>query len=897
MSASSTEVGRRALRVYFDRAMPLPEGTRLGPYALSGPLGSGGMGEVYRARDDRLGREVAIKVLPSALSEDTDRRARFEQEARSASALNHPNIVTVYDIGSSDSAYFIAMELVEGRTLRELVSSGSIPTRRLLAIAGQVADGLAKAHAAGIVHRDLKPENVMVNKDGFVKILDFGLAKLVAPIQDGGSLLPTTAPGTQPGIVLGTIGYMSPEQASGEPVDFRSDQFALGAILYEMATGKRAFQKKTAVETLSAIIREDPEPIAVTNPDAPTPLRWIVERCLAKEPEGRYASTRDLARDLKQTLDHLSESSLETSAVVRPKKGRRLWWAIALGSLLAVGIADIALRRGASAAPRGAATLKRVTFGAGLEDEPSFSPDGKFLAYTTDERGNLDVVVQPLSGGEPIRVAGGDADEAQPAWSPDGSRIAFVSAQDHGGRLGVALNVSVLETYLNAKLGDIFLAPALGGTSVKLVEDAYYPAWSPDGKRIAFMANRDGQYDLWTVPAGGGTASRLTREGEFNFQPAWSPDGRWIAYGSGTVSSLSFNLRAVAAAGGAPIQLTKSFGYVTRPAWSADGGTIFFSGERNGILNAWRIPFAGDRRPSEPSRITLGQGQDANVSVSHDGRKLAFASVRNEFNIWELTVETGRLRPVTSGAGNADFPQLSPDGKTLLVQSNRSGQNAVWTVDLSGKFLSQLTAGQGAEPAARLSPDGRRIAYCQERRVRIQPVGSMSAEDTGIEASFVDWSPDGRAIAFSTALGAAGAGQIGIYSVADKKTRFIASMKNAPINPAWSRDGKQIAFYTQRGSIREIWIVPSDGGTPRQLTADLEDSHPAWSPRNPDEILFTRDHKRLAVLSVSTGKVRLLPGNPEGSYVLDYPSWSPDGEKIYFSISRKTGDIYLLEGF
>jgi Tol biopolymer transport system component len=343
--------------------------------------------------------------------------------------------------------------------------------------------------------------------------------------------------------------------------------------------------------------------------------------------------------------------------------------------------------------------------------------------------------------------------------------------------------------------------------------------------------------------------------------------------------------------------LTSDFGYVTGPAWSADGKTIFFSGQRNGILNTWQIPFAGQARAAEPSRVTLGQGQDANISVSHDGRKLAFAAVHNDFNIWELNADTGHLRPVTSGAGGPDYPQPSPDGKMLLVQSNRGGQNAVWTVDLSGKFLSQLTPGQGNNPVGRWSPDGQRIVYLQERRLRIQPVGTMNAEDTGIEASFVDWSPDGRAIAFSTLAHGADPDQIGIYSVADEKTKFITSLKNGATNPAWSRDGKQIAFYVQRGSIREIWIVPSEGGTPRQLTADLEDSHPAWSPRNPDEILFTRDHKRLAILSVSTGKVRLLPGYSEGSYVLDYPSWSPDGERIYFSISRKTGDIYLLENF
>jgi serine/threonine protein kinase len=265
------------------------------------------MGEVYRAKDTRLARDVAIKVLPAELSGDADRRARFEQEARSASALNHPNIVTLYDIGYHDGAVYIAMEIVEGRSLRELLTGELLPARKLLDIAVQMAEGLAKAHAAGIVHRDLKPENVMVSKDGFVKILDFGLAKLVQEPASDVSNLPTMAePATRPGTVLGTVGYMSPEQASGQSVDFRSDQFSFGSILYEMATGKRAFQKATGVETMSAIIRDEPEPVARVNPRAPAPLRWIVERCLAKDPEERYASTRDLARDLRSIRDHLS---------------------------------------------------------------------------------------------------------------------------------------------------------------------------------------------------------------------------------------------------------------------------------------------------------------------------------------------------------------------------------------------------------------------------------------------------------------------------------------------------------------------------------------------------------------------------------------------------------------
>src|SRR6266496_2399493 len=298
--------------------MTLAAGSRLGPYEVLSPLGAGGMGEVWKARDTRLGREVAIKVLPAEVASDPSRLKRFEKEARSASALNHPNIVTVYDIGASDSVSYIAMELVAGKTLRELLFSGSLPVKRLLQVAAQIADGLARAHEAGIVHRDLKPENVMVTRDGLVKILDFGLAKLTQTDSSGEESRPPTETGTRPGAVLGTVGYMSPEQASGAFVDFRSDQFSFGSILYEMATGKRAFQKKTAVDTLSAILNEDPKPVAEINPEAPVPLRWVLDRCLAKEPDRRYAATRDLAGEVTNLRDHL----LEAANVIGPSVPR-----------------------------------------------------------------------------------------------------------------------------------------------------------------------------------------------------------------------------------------------------------------------------------------------------------------------------------------------------------------------------------------------------------------------------------------------------------------------------------------------------------------------------------------------------------------------------------------------
>jgi len=291
--------------------MVLTSGTKLGPYEIIELLGTGGMGEVYRARDARLDRSVAIKILPAAFSAESERLNRFEQEARSASALNHPNIITIHELGQVGSTHYIAMELVEGKTLRELLVSALLPMRKIIEIAAQVAEGLTKAHEAGIVHRDLKPENLMVSDDGFVKILDFGLAKLTSPSGAPSDMCATSASPTLPGLVVGTVGYMSPEQASGRRLDFQSDQFSLGLVLYEMVTGKRAFQRSTAAETLVAILREQAEPIGVQNPDAPAPLCWAIERCLAKEPDKRYVSTRDLARELAAMRDRFAEKPVK----------------------------------------------------------------------------------------------------------------------------------------------------------------------------------------------------------------------------------------------------------------------------------------------------------------------------------------------------------------------------------------------------------------------------------------------------------------------------------------------------------------------------------------------------------------------------------------------------------
>src|SRR6202521_2068719 len=443
--------------------MTTAAGSRLGPYEVLSPLGSGGMGEVYRARDTRLSRDVAIKVLPAVVASDSERLKRFEKEARSASALNHPSIVTIYDVGQTDGVSWIAMELVDGKTLRELVASGALAVKRLLQLATPVAEGLARAHEAGIVHRDLKPENVMVTRDGLAKILDFGLAKLTSTGSGSGegAHLPTMT-GTSPGVVVGTGGYMSPEQASGEPADFRSDQFALGSMLYEMATGKRAFQKKTAVDTLAAILNDEPEPIAAVNPQSPVPLRWIVERCLEKDPRERYASTQDLAHDLSGLGEHLSETSGVFEPVTPRATSRRRLIAPLLGAaLIAFGLVAGNLLRSTprSTVPR----LPQVTFRRGVTGSARFAPDGQAIVYAASWEG------QPWE----LFSTRSDSSESRSLGLPVDSEILSISSK---AEMAILLPEDLLAQ-----------VPLAGGAPRELLEGVSAADWAPDGTGLAVI--------------------------------------------------------------------------------------------------------------------------------------------------------------------------------------------------------------------------------------------------------------------------------------------------------------------------------------------------------------------------------------------------------------------------
>ena len=497
--------------------MSFSPGTSIGPYEIRSALGSGGMGEVYLAHDSRLNRDIAIKVLPAAFAGDQDRLRRFELEARAASALSHPAIVTVHDIGSANSYPYLCMELVKGETLRQLVAGGPLPIRRVLSIGAQIADGLAKAHEAGIVHRDLKPENVMVTPDGFAKILDFGLAKLAEHAQHDADTI--QSPLTNPGTLLGTTTYMSPEQATGRDADARSDQFSLGLVLYELITGRRAFDKPTTVETLSAIVRDDVTPIKDLQPSTPTAVAWIIERCLQKDPNDRYASTRDLARDLATARDRLSELTGRTETFVpsaQPRFGVREIAAWAAAAALAVtALAINNTREKTPATP----PLLRFSMNppAGAQFASSFagppfavSPDGKHLVFLAESAGRRSLWVQSFDSLQARPLP--DTDQATgPFWSPDGKHIGFFTP-----RSLKRIAIDGVESKV------IAAAPGSGGGAT----------WNADGV-IVFAAGVD--VGLSRVSAEGGPVTELTpldvsRNEGGHLSPIFLGDGKHFAF-------------------------------------------------------------------------------------------------------------------------------------------------------------------------------------------------------------------------------------------------------------------------------------------------------------------------------------------------------------------------------
>ena len=866
--------------------------TTISHYAIVRKLGSGGMGEVFLAEDSKLRRRVALKLMPREGAGDA-RTRRFIQEAHAASALSHPNIAVIYEIGETgDGAPFIAMEYVEGTTLDEKIAGKPLPLPEILDIAIEIADALDEAHAKGITHRDIKPSNLMINARGHVKIVDFGLAKRI----DGdGSPESSTRLKTDPGLVLGTVAYMSPEQALGLDVDHRTDLFSFGSVLYEMTTGKLPFAGRTVTETIEQIRHAQPDAIARYNYGAPPELERIIRKLHEKDPANRYQSARELEVDLRN-LRRDSTSGERIAPPAPVKKRRVLPIAIAALVVIAAIAAAAFLVRGRAPAARPELTLQQVTFGPGLESEPALSKDGKFLAYTSDEAGHLDIHVVPTGGGQAIRVTDSEADDAQPSWSPDGSRIAFVSARDGDGRLALPLGVGNLQTFVLGSGGDVFIVPALGGAAVKLVSDAYYPAWSPDGREIAYVTGRMGNRDLWVIPAAGGQPRRLVRDESFDYHPSWSPDGKWIAYASFDLPP-TFSIRIVSAAGGEARTIVKEPTLLMRPVWSADGRTLLFSRTSGGgATNIWKVALGRDLAPAGAiERVTLGEGNDLYLSGPDASGRLAFATIKHRSDIWELTVETGALRQVTDETVTEDYASLSADGKTLALISNRDGSAAVWTAGLDGRLLTRV--GGGVFP--RWSPDGRQISYTSDELggVVVQRPGEVAARPAAPDATVAEWAPDGRHLLVERRDG--GTVTVVKVSLEDGSERdVLVGVKTTGAGIDMAPDGSVAFQGSDASDIRQIFFAPAGGGAARQITRGPdESSHPRLRPGDPGTIAYLENHKNILLRPLAGGEARRLTAFTDTNLVIDYPSWSPDGTRIFFTMAKNVGDVFLLENY
>jgi eukaryotic-like serine/threonine-protein kinase len=782
------------------------------------------MGEVYLAEDTRLHRNVALKILPEDVASNRDRMRRFEQEATAAAALNHPNIAHIYEIGNerpsltADShpaeVHFISMEYVEGETLRSCIYQKDTDLRKLLRYLQHVAEGLAKAHAAGIVHRDIKPDNLMVTREGHAKILDFGLAKLLEPLDTSmtgthSREVPTALQPKQsvPGAVMGTVGYMSPEQAQGkvDEIDQRSDVFSFGCVLFEAITRHHPFEAESPIESLHKVVYE-PAPLLKTfNPTAPGDLQRIVRRCLAKDKEDRYQTIKDVAlelKDVRHEMDatvgiHAADSSTESSGTpITGNGGHKTAGVISatqpgvsrvtsivtdvtrhkagalLGVLLAaLAVGTLAYRFWPGQKPtRRSATLRVSPFTSfpGNKGQPVFSWDGKKIAFTWDgeNNDNPDIYVKLVGEGAPLRLTTDPLPDIQPAWSPDGSHIAFI-------------RVTPAERLL-------ITVPSLGGVERTLFAspDLRQSDWSPDGKYLA-VADSETAGDLtsiYLVSTENGARKRLTQAPpQFNGdrEPKFSPDGEWVAFIRSTNFAVE-DVYIIAVGGGEPTRLTHDGRELSGLDWTADGREIVFSSKRGGNYGLWRVAVAGG-----PPEILPGAGDNARQpTVSRQGNYLAYLFDGSDTNIWRApgpNAENKTLAPVKliESTRNEGSPRYSADGRRIAFASDRTGGTEVWVCDSEGHNSIQLTQFRGHAGAARWSPDGKELV------LDARPEGSSDIYVVGADGG----SP-----------------------------RRLTYEPSADVLPVWSSDGKWIYFGSDRSGDWRIWRMPAAGGPAEPIT-------------------------------------------------------------------------------
>jgi len=888
-------------------------GQTIGHYRIAEKLGEGGMGVVYRALDTHLDRPVAIKVLRGDAVANPERKRRFVQEAKAASALNHPNIITIYDIDSSGGVDFMAMEYVAGRTLGSAIGRKGLDVAETLKYAVQIADALARAHGAGIVHRDLKPSNIMIDEHGLVKVLDFGLAKLTGPAEDD-ELAPTQTlragrEETEEGTILGTVAYMSPEQAQGRKVDARSDIFSFGSVLYEMITGRRAFQGENKISTLSAILREEPQPAGQVAEGTPRELERIVARCMRKDAARRYQHMDDVKIALEE-LEEESESGRLAGVEPVPRKASR--WPVAAAGLAALLVlAAILLWRRQSEAPAPDLTLRRLTSDSGLTFESAISLDGKLVAYASDRsgEGNLDIWVQHLAGGQAIRLSRHEADDHAPAISPDGSRIAFRSERDGGG---------------------IYVIAALGGDERLLAKDGRQPRFSPDGNWIAYYVGRGlGAAQVFLMPANGGPPQPFQAGVSWAALPVWSPDSKRLLF-IGTTDAFGttgFDWYVTPLSGGNAVKTGARdvferqglFGRFFSQTGDWAGDRIVLPARKGDSQNLWQATISPRTwRVTDPARrLTTGPGPEDTPSVAADGR-MVFANVITTNDLWSLPVQanmgkvTGEIQRLTQDAADDQHPSYSRDGKKMVFTSSRLGTMDVWIKDMATGKETALVVTPAREQRAKISPDGSRVAYqVTAARTSIHVVASEggAAQLVCDNCALFQWSPDSKRVMFSSGQPTHSAS---IHVETGERIEVQAHPRYNIHRTQYSPDGRWVAFHSPMGPRRTpVFVSPlRDGkaaGEEGWIEVSEEGGHPFWSPdgnllyfykdsegfrcfwaRRLDPVSRRPDGPAFAVYHLHGARRSLVP-------LAGFIGASLIEDRLAFAMSELSGNIWLAE--
>jgi Tol biopolymer transport system component len=859
------------------------------------------MGDVYRARDPQLLREVAIKVLPTAFSRDPDRQRRFEREARAAARLNHPNIVAVHDVGVHDGIGFIVTELLEGDTLRQRVNGRPLPPRKAVEYAIQIASGLAAGHEHGIVHRDIKPDNLFVTQDGRIKILDFGLAKMIDPDSSDDPSATLTLPGIQPAPVIGTAAYMSPEQAQGRRTDHRSDIFSMGIVLYEMLAGAAPFRRSTPGETLGAILHDEPPELARAAAIAPA-LERIVRHCLEKSPDERFQNVRDLIFDL-DALPPATWTAYPKRLRVRASRASAAT-ALAVLALVAAGYFG-----GRLSVPTGRpAAVHRVlalTDFPGLEEFPSISPDRRSVAFTASVGRRQQIFLRLLARGSPVQITKDEADHQLPRWSPDGNLLVYFSPASPGEAQGAIWSIPALggsPRRVIDSIGGADVSPggrltcfklvdgriqlvtsALDGTDVQVIAHSVagyhlHPRWSPDGKWIAFQEGDGLRYDIYIVPQSGGESRKLTDERDIIRGLAWLPDSSGIIYGSSRGSTIPYlptlSLWEVRRDGRPPHQITPPDVWYEQPDVHATG-----------LVSAARLRMRFDismfslgADPAENVRgavpVTRQTGQVLTPAASPDGNEIAFLSDSGGHgNLWVKSIRSGDVRQITfedDPAVTVGLPVWSADGKSIAFVSSKGHTGfdfGVWLVNPDGTNERNV-AKQGLGPA--WSADGKWLYYAETSagvlykvsssggaaiKVRSEPTTRNVIGVHGATLYYVVERPllDGRPEL-----------EIRAATPEDGPARAIARIPASRVpawqivNPALSPDGEWLAMPLTDGFTTNIWALSTGSGPPvwRQVT-DFGD---------------------------------------RATFIARHVSWSPDGRSLFASVGEGDADIVLLDG-